>query len=136
MPVKPEPQQPGAPIEFRKSDSLANVYANHSLLQSTGWDIKVIFGEVDQSISPNTVVQHTAVTLPWTQAKILAYFLQIHLAAHEVALGRVAIPQGVIPDIPVPPRDAKDPLQAQQLYKVWSQLHDAFLAANPEAAKK
>jgi hypothetical protein len=134
--MSPKPEQPPSTgIDLRRSDSLANVYSNHTHLESSGWDVKIIFGEIDQSIGPNTVVQHTAITMPWGQAKILAYFLQIHLAAHEVALGRVQIAPNIIPNIPEPGKEEKDLPKAKQLYEIWTKLHDDFMAANPEAVK-
>lgn len=61
--------------------------------------MKIIFGELEQSIG--SVEQHTAVTIPWTAAKLLIYYLATQVVAHEIANGKIVIPPGVMP--PEPP---------------------------------
>jgi hypothetical protein len=124
-----------ATTDHRRSEEFQSKYANNVFLQSTAWDLTMNFGEVDQTIGPNTVIQHTGVTLPWPQVKILQYYLQVHLAAHELDHGRITIPKGVIVDIPAPTKEQiKEYPNAVQLHNIWSKLHDDFLTANPEAA--
>jgi hypothetical protein len=138
MPKKPTDEKAspkiGASLDYRNSDDFRSVYANHSVLEYSAWDLKLIFGETDQTISVNTIVQHTAVRLSWPQIKILSYFLQIHLAAYESDQGRLKVPAGVIPGI-IPPdtETAKKFPNARKVYEAWTKLHDDFLAANPEA---
>ncbi|MGB9203418.1 MAG: hypothetical protein WCB94_05515 [Terriglobales bacterium] len=135
QPAKTVEVQPPSGIEFRRSEGFRNEYANNTFLESTAWDLKVIFGQADLAISPNTVVQHTGITLSWPQVKILLYFLQIHLTVHEVDYGRLTIPKGVIVDVPVPDKETlKQYPNAMQIYKEMCKVHDDFLAANPEAA--
>jgi len=139
MPSKPATEtqtaSPLARTDYRRSDDFRAVYANNSFLEFTAWDLKLIFGQTDSSITPSTVVQHTAITLPWAQVKILAYFMQIHLAAHELDHGRVIIPTGIIPAVTEPDKEtAKEWPNSMNLYKIWSKVHADFIAANPEAA--
>src|ERR1700680_2074736 len=86
-------------IDYRKTDDFAAGYANNVFLEGSLWDLKLVFGQNDQQIGQNAVVQHTAITIPWPQIKVLTYFLQNHLAAHEIANGRLIIPPNVIPPV-------------------------------------
>jgi hypothetical protein len=105
----------------QKADNFLSRYANYSYLETSLWDLKIQFGQVDPSLG-NTVPIDTAVTLPWPQAKVLAYFLSVHLAAYEALNGRIKIPLGIIPQA--------DESQA------FRKLYEEFIAANPEAAPK
>jgi hypothetical protein len=127
----------GTTTDHRKSEEFQNKYANNAYLLSTAWDLTINFGEVDQSIGPNTVIQHTGITLPWAQVKILEYYLQVHLAAHELDYGRITLPKGVVVDVPPPTRDQiKEYPNAVQLHQIWNKLRSEFLSANPEAGSE
>lgn len=109
-------------------------YANNLFLESNAWDLKVIFGNIDQSKGANTVVQHSAITLPWSQIKVGIYFLQIHLAVHEIVNGKVQVPKRVISP-PVPPtedQEKEDP-RTRKLFEVAQELFRRFSEDNPEA---
>jgi hypothetical protein len=110
-------------IEYKRAADFSSKYSNNVFLEGTSWDMKLLFGEVDLHEGANTVVQHTAITLPWPTIKILTYFLQLHLIAHEAENGRITIPKGVIPAIP------KD---AEGQAKLVLSLYENFVKANPE----
>lgn len=125
-------------IEHRKSEDFFQVYANNTLFQSSNWDLKILFGELEPSLGPNVILQHTAVTLPWAQVKIIIYFLSIHLALHEAQFGRVQIGKGLINEIA--PQRPKDVIEAGEVKEEsWQQMRKLyldFIAANPEAVTK
>ncbi|HEV8717013.1 MAG TPA: hypothetical protein VGX03_29855 [Candidatus Binatia bacterium] len=125
-------------LDYRRREDFAQFYANNVLLQSSSWDMKLIFGELDQSLGEDVIVQHSAITLPWRQAKVLLYFLQVHLIGHEGQHGRVIIPPGIIPDFPSePPKELVEKLPfIAQSWKIARQMYEDFLTANPEAAPK
>jgi hypothetical protein len=130
--AKAETQLPKTAIEFTKAGDFFSEYANNVQIQSSNWDVKLIFGELDQSVGPNCVIQKLAITVPWAQAKALAYFLSVHLLSHEMDLGRIKIPTGIIPFLPDQAPEGIDP-------KTWDQavgLYKKFIADNPEAAPK
>ena len=77
-------------------------YANNCFGESSVWDFRLRFGTLDQSLQPSTVRWHTAVNMPWAQAKLLVYMLQMHIAFQEFAAGPVQIAPGVMP----PPIDS------------------------------
>ena len=73
-------------------------YANNALFEPTIWDLKIIFGE--WSARSNAVDWHTSMTLPWAQAKLMAYYLAINVAAHELKNGTIKVPDAMIPNDP------------------------------------
>jgi len=125
-------EAPKSSIRFTKAEDFVADYANNSVLESSNWDLKVIFGHLDQSVGPNDVVQTTAVTLPWAQAKVMHYFLTIHLIGHEADMGRVVIPTGIISEFPKePPATAN-----KEGFRKAAKAYEQFMAENPEARPK
>jgi Protein of unknown function (DUF3467) len=123
-------------IDYRRDpQDFVVEYSNNAVLESTNWDLKIIFGQTDQSLGENVIVQRTAITLPWPYAKILAYLLQANLAAREAEDGHIVIPKNIIgpPPAEIPPEQAaklKHPKEGKEvIHKLWQE----FLAANPEA---
>lgn len=123
-------------IDYKKTEDFASAYANNIFLESSLWDLRLIFGELDQQVGPNAVVQHTAITLPWAQVKVFAYFLESHLLAHEMQNGRVQIPSSIINPVPdEAPQDLiKDNPKLPAIHAELKKRYAAFIAANPEAA--
>lgn len=94
-------QQPSQQVEFvRDAEDFAALYANSVVAESSVWDLKVIFGILDQSSQPNKVVQHTSINLPWTQIKLLSYLIRANLVIHESQNGKIPIPVSVVPPDP------------------------------------
>ena len=123
----PEQNTPSGPINLERSEDFASFYANHIWYENSVWDLKLLFGEVDQS-KTNTVLQHTGITLSWLQVKLLIYFLQVNLAFNELQNGNVNIPLSVMPPAPDPlaPEGANDPVAQAQREKVI-QLREKLL---------
>lgn len=90
------------PIRFERDEDFASLYANHVFYENSVWDMKLVFGQLDQSEGPNVVIQHTAVAVSWLQLKLMIYFLQVNLAVHEAQNGVVKVPTSVMPPIPEP----------------------------------
>jgi hypothetical protein len=129
------PAQAGLPktkIEYKQSEDFQEFYANNVQLLSSNWDLELIFGHLDQLQGPNTIVRHSSMTIPWPAAKILLYFLQLHVAGHEAQFGRIIIPKGLIPEIS--PQMPKGLDISDKQWKIVRKLYEDFIAANPEAA--
>ena len=107
-------------VRQRTADFIAR-YANYSHIESSLWDGKILFGQTDQILG-NTVPIHTAVTFPWPQLKVLAYFMSVHVAAYEADNGRIKIPPGIVPEA--------------SSNSAFREIYDEFIAENPEAAPK
>jgi hypothetical protein len=113
----PETKSTDTPLDF---DS---VYANNTVLEISAFDLKILFGQLDQSGTKSVVDWHTAVTLPWAQAKILSYFLQAQIAWYEKIFVPIAIPTSVIPPAPEPPPDDENNPLLTQYFEIIKELH-------------
>ena len=103
---------------------IASVYANNSQLELSVWDLKIIFGQLDQHVNPARIDWHTAVTMPWMQAKLLAYHLRLNLAFHEKFKGVIQVDKSVIPPPPEPPSGeaANDPT-THAVYELFKKIY-------------
>jgi hypothetical protein len=107
--------------QFVRNEDFESLYANQVNFESSVWDLKLIFGLLDQHKAAPFVEQHTAISIPWVQAKLGAYYLQIALAVYEAENGKIKIPVSVLPPLPPMPADATPRTQA--LYELIQNLH-------------
>ena len=123
------PESTEVPL-VRRSEEFASLYANNVQFENSVWDLKIILGELDQSRTPTTVEQHTAVILPWQQAKLTAYYLVVNTMIYEATNGRMAFPAGIIPPRPDPQEPALDEVGIRVAkYLAW--VHDQFFGSDP-----
>jgi hypothetical protein len=120
-----EQAEPGIEDQkFARGDEFESLYANNVTLEATALDLKMVFGEID--LRRQLVEQHTAITIPWVQAKILSYYLGIFIAQHEAQSGKVTIPASVLPPlIPIP--DGATP-KMRAIYELAQDLHHRLVA--------
>jgi hypothetical protein len=105
-----EPTNVPVPMEFKRSEDFLSRYANNVQFESSVWDLKLLFGQLQLPPGePGFVQHHTAMTLPWLQIKILSLYLQLNLLIHEALNGKIVIPQSVMPQIQPPGEDLADP---------------------------
>lgn len=83
-----EPAEDAKPNHF--FDDLTTDYANNVAFESTIWDLKLIFGEY--SDHDKSVEWHTSITIPWAQAKLMQYYLQINVEYFESQHGKIEVP--------------------------------------------
>ncbi len=86
---------------FIRAENFKQLYANNVQFESSAWDLKLIFGLLDQREDPLIIRQHGSINLSWAQAKIVAYFLQLNILFHESQHGKIQLPAPVLP----PPLD-------------------------------
>jgi hypothetical protein len=123
------PESADTPV-VRRSEEFASLYANNVQYESSVWDLKMVLGELDQSVTPNAVEQHTAVILPWQQAKLAAYFLIVNTMIYEATNGKMPFPSRIIPQRPDPTDpDLDDTGKKVIKYLAW--VHDQFFGPNP-----
>lgn len=80
-------------------------YANNAWFGPTIWDLKIVFGELAPVLLKKGVIDwHTAITLPWTQAKLVSYYLQLNVEIHELQNGLIKIPTVMTPPEPEMPK--------------------------------
>jgi hypothetical protein len=112
------------------SEDFATGYANQIRFETSSWDLKIVFGQLDQSTGTPSVEWHTAMTIPWPQAKIGLYFLQANVAIYEQLFGKIQMPWDVIPPPPTPPsaEEAQKQPRAQSVYETLLQFYEQFKA--------
>jgi uncharacterized protein DUF3467 len=132
---KPIPTQQGSPdaaaiqqffeqlmnrIEQGKKGTNA-VYANNAMFEVSAWDLKILFGQLDQQPEKSRIDWHTSVTMPWMQAKIFMYYLRLNIAYYEMHFTPVNTPERVIPALPAPPAEAD--AKAHVLFETYKKIH-------------
>jgi uncharacterized protein DUF3467 len=122
----------------RRSEDFVNRYANNVFLESSAWDLKFIFGQLELNLEPGKeiIIQHSGIALPWPQVKMLAYLMQVHIAMHEARIGKINVPEGLIYKVKgeMPPDFAEQFTREPEA--LWSKLramYDAFIEENPES---
>ena len=118
---------------FQRVENFYTDYANNVYLESSVWDLKIIFGQLDQSVSPPVTEQRSAITIPWIQAKILNYLLAGHIMGHETVTGKIVVPSAVVPpELSPPTEEAKkaDP-NLQKFYDEMKKLREQFFGTTP-----
>jgi hypothetical protein len=118
--------QPTPPLKTQRSEDFVSAYANNVLFEQSVWDLKVIFGQLDQMAG--TIEMHTAMTIPWAAAKLALYYLGTQIAAYELVNGKIQIPPAVVPPEPPPPPEAyKNDPNIQKIRGKIMQLREEFL---------
>jgi hypothetical protein len=115
--------------EFIRHPEFSSLYANNIQFEWSQFDLKLLFGELDQSVNPLRVEQHTAITIPWAQAKLTLYYLQLQVAFFELQNGKIKIPSQLVPPEAVEPtEEQKQHPQAEEIFKLIKAIHDQFVA--------
>lgn len=78
-------------------------YANNFNFEPSTWDLKIIFGQLEQHTGLAEIDWHTAITIPWLQVKLVAYYLRVQAIWYELQNGPLNIPANVMPPEPTPP---------------------------------
>jgi hypothetical protein len=123
------------PIEYRRdAEDFATRYANNAHFEPSAWDLGITFGQTDQVQGPNVIIQHTAITIPWSYAKILVYFLQLNIIGQEIENGHIKVPPNILAPPPktLPEETQKELKHPKEALAAVHKLWDEFLEANPE----
>jgi hypothetical protein len=91
-------------LQLRRTENFVSRYANNIQLESTAFDMKLVFGILDLSSAvPEKIAveQHTAMSISWPEVKLLIFFLRMHLGGYEAENGIVKVPLDALP--PPPP---------------------------------
>jgi hypothetical protein len=121
--------QPSATLQLERAEDFVSFYANHGFYQPSAWDLKIIFGQVDQVDGKDIVRQNVAITIPWAQAKLSLYYLRLHVAAMEIQSGKIPIRPDLIPAElpPLTPEQEAVP-GAKELREAMKKLREEFIA--------
>jgi hypothetical protein len=91
-------EKPAPSMNRQRIDGFSELYANNLLFEASVWDLKLIFGVLDQTTTPNTIREHASINIPWAQVKLMTHFLKVNLLIHERDHGKVNIPTALIPE--------------------------------------
>jgi hypothetical protein len=120
----------------QQPQDITHIYANSSFFEVSGWDLKIFFGQLDQRPIKNEVDWHTAITVPWTQARVLEYYLRANVVFYEKKFGPINMPAQLTPPAPIEPTKEQiesDP-QAIELWKTYKNIHEEMFGGNKSAA--
>jgi hypothetical protein len=105
------------------------IYANNVYFEPSAWDLKLIFGQLDQRQGKTLIRQHTAVTLTWPEVKVVLYWLRGQLQFHEETQGKVIIPPAGLPgEVPPPTEETKqtEP-NSEKAFVIFKKLREELL---------
>jgi|SoiMethySBSTD1v2_1073268.scaffolds.fasta_scaffold277225_3 hypothetical protein len=112
-------------IQFRRVEDFISRYANNVHFEISVWDLKLLFSELQQPPGePAFVQQHTAITLPWVQVKLLALLLQVNIVAHETANGKIIVPANLLPPVSPPGPEITDPQARAVLENMFNKFQE------------
>src|SRR5579863_9840714 len=109
-------------LQFERDENFVELYANNVRFEASAWDMKMIFGLLDQSKTPTRVLQHTSINIPLSQMAITAYFLIVNMVSHQATVGAIPIPTSILPPKPSTMVDLSqaDPVQQRTVtYLDW-----------------
>ena len=121
-----------APLQYQplpEDEIYREIYANNVYFEQSAWDLKLIFGQLDQREGKVLIRQHTAITLPWTQVKILSYWLRGHLESYELTNGKVRLPSAAIPSEISPPTEEQRKAEpnVDKILELFNRLRNELL---------
>jgi len=116
------------PATFELAEEVYEAYANNIFYEASSWDLKLIFGQLDQREGKLKVVQHSAITLPWPMVKLMAYWLKGQAEAHELTNGKIHIPPPVVPaPLSLTDEIKKSDPNAEAVIAIFNRLRDEFI---------
>jgi hypothetical protein len=135
---EPKPRT-AEPIGFERVQEYVERYANHAHFLPTAWDLTMIFGELQRDPNkPSTpdltvVEQHTSITVSWPEIKMMNFYLQIQILAHEIDDGKIYVPKRVLPP-ELPPEEPGVTPGQRRLREIYADLRAELLAEQENAA--
>jgi hypothetical protein len=122
---------PSATISFERTSDFINTYANSVMFESSAWDLRLLFGQLDQVSGAGIIKQHLGVTIPWPQAKLMLFWLRLQVEAAEMGVNaRIPIRKDLLPqEAPeLTPEQEQDPAN-RAVRELYIKLREEFLAS-------
>jgi hypothetical protein len=104
-----------------------SVYANNLHYESSAWDLKITFGQVDQSSGSIVVKPNVAVTIPWAQAKLTLYWLRIQVEIMEMQTGKIPIRADLLPPDNTPTEEQENDPEMKKFFEMYKRVRDEFM---------
>jgi hypothetical protein len=111
--------------EVKEPKDPTALYANNTTFEVSAWDLKIFFGQLDQRLTKMSTDWHTAMTMPWAQARLLEYYLRLNILFYEKKYGPITLPPQVVPQaFPYPTKEQieSDP-QAVELWEAYRKVY-------------
>ena len=90
-------------VTAHRPKDFPEIYANQVFYEASAWDLKLLFSVLDQSGPTPTTKTRATITIPWAQVKLMLYFLQLQVWAHEIDHEPITVPRKVWPpDLAIP----------------------------------
>ncbi len=122
--------EPSPTLQYERTENFTSVYANNALFQPSAWDLKIIFGQLDQASGKDIVKQQVAVTIPWAQAKLALYYLRLQVEAMEIQSGKIPIRGDLIPPEPPPLTPEQEGIPgSKKILEIIQKLREEFIAS-------
>lgn len=118
-------------LKYERTDNFTSAYANNAYFESSAWDLKIVFGQLDQPTGKAPLIrQNIAITIPWAQAKLALYYLRLNVEVNELQNGKISIREDLLPAEPkLPtPEQENNPL-AKQMYDLIRKLRADFIGS-------
>jgi len=113
------------PLQIRRVEDFIARYANNVHFEASVWDLKLLFSEFQQPLGEMAFIQqHTAITIPWVQVKLLTLMLQLNIIAHEAENGTISVPAHILPPIAPPGPEITDPQIRAMLENVFHKFQE------------
>lgn len=111
-----------------RDEDFTSLYASNVQFESTLWDLRLLFGEVD--VAQSKITQHTSMALSWPMAKLVAYYALVNVIFHQNNTGQIFIPTHLLPPRADPNEPSLDVAGKRvAAYLAW--VHDQFFGATP-----
>ena len=123
--------QPVEALQYERTPNFISTYANNAYFESSAWDLKIIFGQLDQPIGDSAIIkQHIAVTVPWAQAKLALYYLRLHVEANEIYNRRISnTRRSTTGRTAASDAGTKADSNAKRLHELMRKVHAEFIAS-------
>lgn len=124
---KQEPAQKD--LAQQRVEGFQSIYANSVVFEPSAWDLKLIFGQLDQSVEPAATRQSVSVTISWQQAKLALFWLRVQVQAMEDQLKtRIPIREDIQPaPLPEMTAEQKKLPEAKKFHDWYAKVRKEFL---------
>ena len=131
-----EDKQQKQGISTVRTPDFVSRYSNNLRFETYASDLKMLFGQSDMASGSEVVEQHTAMTIPWAQAKLAIYYLQAQIILYEGQTGKPVAVHPISIPLPLPDAPAADEVEkypnAQETLDKLRQHREEFIASlNP-----
>src|SRR5438046_3194865 len=100
-------EESGQETGITRAENFQKFYANNVIAEGTAWDLRLTFGQFDNVLGRQTNTQLCSVMMSFGLAKLMLFWIEAQILAHEVETGRrVPIRESLRPPVAtLPPEE-------------------------------